>query len=169
MFPIYKDSYERLGKVPDAGTIAYREETIQQAKDLRRAVDYLETRTDIDHNRLAYYAVSWGAELGSIMLAVENRITVAVLVAGACDTQKELPEADPLNFAPHVIIPTLMMSGRYDFMDPLDTCQEPLFRLLGTPQQDKRHIVFDSGHAVPDVPKMKESLDWLDRYLGPVK
>ena len=169
MFPIYKDSYERLGKVPDAGTIAYREETIQQAKDLRRAVDYLETRTDIDHNRLAYYAVSWGAELGSIMLAVENRITAAVLVAGACDTQKELPEADPLNFAPHVRIPTLMMSGRYDFMDPLDTCQEPLFRLLGTPPQDKRHIVVDSGHAVPDVPKMKESLDWLDRYLGPVK
>jgi hypothetical protein len=61
------------------------------------------------------------------------------------------------------------MSGRYDFMDPLDTCQEPLFRSLGTSPQDKRHIVFDSGHAVPDVPKMKESLDWLDRYLGPVK
>jgi len=75
-----KHDYERLGKVPDAGTIAYREETIQQAKDLRRAVDYLETRTDIDHNRLAYYAVSWGAALGSIMLAVENRITVAMLV-----------------------------------------------------------------------------------------
>jgi hypothetical protein len=36
-------------------------------------------------------------------------------------------------------------------------------------QQDKRRVVFDSGHAVPDVPKMKESLDWLDRYLGPVK
>lgn len=169
MFPIYKDSYERLGKVPGPGTIAYREETIQQAKDLRRTIDYLETRTDIDHSRLAYYAVSWGAELGSIMLAVENRITVAVLVAGACDPEKQLPEADPMNFAPHVTIPTLMMSGRYDFMDPLDTCQEPLFRSLGTPPQNKRHIVFDSGHAVPDVPKMKEALDWLDRYLGPIK
>jgi formylglycine-generating enzyme required for sulfatase activity/DNA-binding winged helix-turn-helix (wHTH) protein/dienelactone hydrolase len=169
MFPIYKGSYERQGKIPDAGTIAYREATIEQAKDLRRAVDYLETRQDIDRSRIAYYAVSWGADLGSIMLAVENRIRVAVLVAGACDTEKELPEVDPMNFAPHVTIPTLMMNGKYDFMDPLDTCQEPLFRVLGAPPRDKRHIVFDSGHAVPDVAKMKEALDWLDRYLGPVK
>ena len=169
MFPIYQGSYERQGKVPDAGTIASREATIEQAKDLRRAVDYLETRQDIDRRRIAYYAVSWGADLGSIMLAVENRIKVAVLVAGGCDPEKELPEADPMNFAPHVTIPTLMMNGKYDFMDPLDTCQEPLFRVLGTPPHDKRHIVFDSGHAVPDVAKMKETLDWLDRYLGPVK
>ena len=169
MFPIYKGTYERQAKVPDAGTIAYREVTIQQAKDLRRAVDYLETRQDIDHNRIAYYAVSWGADLGSIMLAVENRLKAAVLVSGGCDTEKELPEADPMNFAPHVTIPTLMMNGKYDFTDPLDTCQEPIFRALGTSPHDKHHIIFDSGHAVPDVAKMKETLDWLDRYLGPVK
>jgi eukaryotic-like serine/threonine-protein kinase len=74
-----------------------------------------------------------------------------------------------MNFAPHVTNPTLMMNGKYDFMDPLDTCQEPMFRVLGTPPHDKRHIIFDTGHAVPDVTKMKEALDWLDRYLGPVK
>lgn len=169
MFPIYKNSYERLGDVPNSGTIAYRDETIQQAKDLRRAVDYLETRTDIDHNRIAYYAVSWGATLGPIMLASEQRIKAAVLVAGGCDTDRELPEVDPMNFAPRARVPTLMINGRYDFAVPLETCQEPLFRALGTPPQDKRHILFDSGHAVPDVSKMKESLDWLDRYLGPVK
>ena len=169
MFPIYKDSYERLGVVPDPGTIAYRDETIQQSKDLRRAVEYLETRTDIDHNRLAYYAVSWGADLGSIMVAIENRIKVAVLVAGACDPYKELPEADPMNFAPHVRVPTILLNGRYDFMFPLDTCQEPLFHALGTPPQNKRLVLFDSGHSPPETPKMKETLDWLDKYLGPVK
>jgi|HubBroStandDraft_3_1064219.scaffolds.fasta_scaffold04231_2 formylglycine-generating enzyme required for sulfatase activity/DNA-binding winged helix-turn-helix (wHTH) protein/dienelactone hydrolase len=169
MFPIYKDSYERLGVVPDPGTIAYRDETIQQSKDLRRAVDYLDTRTDIDHNRLAYYAVSWGADLGSIMVAIENRIKVAVLVAGGCDPDKELPEADPMNFAPHVRVPTILLNGRYDFMFPLDTCQEPLFHALGTPPQNKRLVLFDSGHSPPETPKMKETLDWLDKYLGPVK
>ena len=137
--------------------------------DLRRSIDYLETRTDVDHNRLSYYAVSSGAVLGPILLAVEPRLKVAVVVAGGCDSEKELPEADPLNFAPHVKVPTLMMNGRYDFMAPLDTCQEPLFRALGTPSQDKRHVLFDTGHSPPQTPRMKEALNWLDKYLGPVK
>ena len=38
MFPIYKDTFERLGTVPDAGTNAEREETIQQTNDLRRSI-----------------------------------------------------------------------------------------------------------------------------------
>jgi len=63
----------------------------------------------------------------------------------------------------------LMINGRYDFEIPLDTCQEPMFRLLGTPAQDKRHVLFDSGHAPPWTPAFKETLDWLDHYLGPVK
>src|SRR6266436_2368865 len=169
MFPIYKDTYERLGTPPDSGTNAERDETIQQAKDLRRSVDYLETRPDIDRGRFAYYGISWGAVDGPIMLAVENRFKAAVLAAGGCNNQKVLPEVDPMNFATHVRIPVLMVNGRYDFVLPLETCQEPLFRLLGVPPQDKRHVLFDTGHAPPQLPVMKEALNWLDRYLGPVK
>jgi dienelactone hydrolase len=169
MFPIYKNTYERLGTPPDPGTNAERDETIQQAKDLRRSVDYLETRPDIDKGRLAYYGISWGAIEGPIMLAVENRFKAAVFAAGGCDEEKVLPEADPMNFAPRVKVPVLMINGRYDFELPLETCQEPLFRLLGVPPQDKRHVLFDTGHAPPQLPVMKETLNWLDRYLGPVK
>jgi formylglycine-generating enzyme required for sulfatase activity/pimeloyl-ACP methyl ester carboxylesterase len=169
MFPMYKNTYERLVSVPDSGTSAQRDDTIAQAKDLRRSVDYLETRSDIDHNRLAYYGISFGAVLGPINLAVENRFKVAVFAAGGCDYGKELPESDPFNYAPHVTIPVLMINGRYDLMIPLDTCQEPLFRALGTPAQDKQHVLFDSGHIPPLIPWMKETLDWLDHYLGPVK
>ena len=39
----------------------------------------------------------------------------------------------------------------------------------GTSRQDKRLVLFDSGHAVPLTPAYKETLDWLDHYLGPVK
>lgn len=45
----------------------------------------------------------------------------------------------------------------------------PLFRLLGAKAQDKRHVLFDSGHAPPRIPVIREILDWLDRYLGPVR
>jgi eukaryotic-like serine/threonine-protein kinase len=169
MFPIYKDTYERLGKPPDPGTNAYRDETIQQAKDLRRSIDYLETRPDIDSKKLAFYGVSWGAILGPIMTAVENRFKTGIFISGGCDNDKELPEADSVNFAPHVKIPVLMADGRYDFRLPVDTCQDPMFRLLGAAPQDKRHVLFDAGHSPPILPTTKETLNWLDHYLGPVK
>jgi dienelactone hydrolase len=169
MFPIYKDTYERLDTPPHPGTNAERDETIQQAKDLRRSVDYLETRPDIDAGRLAYYGISWGAVQGPIMITVENRFKAAVFAAGGCNNEEVLPEGDPMNFASRVKIPVLMINGRYDFEIPLETCQEPLFRLLGVSPQDKRHVLFDTGHSPPQLPVMKEALNWLDHYLGPVK
>jgi eukaryotic-like serine/threonine-protein kinase len=169
LLPIYKDSYERLGTPPEAGTNAERQETIQQADDLQRSVDYLETRKEIDTERLAYFGISWGGELGAIMVAVEKRFKVAVFDAGGCNSDSVLPEADPMNFAPRVKIPVLMINGRYDFRVPLETCQEPLFRALGTPAQDKKHVLYDTGHVPPLLPLMKDTLDWLDHYLGPVK
>ena len=169
MFPIYKDTYDRLGNPPGSGTVAERDETIEQADDLRRSVDYLETRNDIDRERLAYFSISWGSMMGPIMTSLEKRFKVAVFAAGGCNPDAVLPEADPMNFAPHVKIPVLLINGRYDFVFPLDTCQEPLFRSLGSPAQDKSHVLYDTGHAPPLLPMMKDTLNWLDHYLGPVR
>jgi eukaryotic-like serine/threonine-protein kinase len=44
-----------------------------------------------------------------------------------------------------------------------------MFRLLGTPKENKRHVIYESGHAVPRTEVIKETLAWLDRYLGPVQ
>ncbi|MGC2765996.1 MAG: hypothetical protein WB607_10880 [Candidatus Acidiferrum sp.] len=66
-------------------------------------------------------------------------------------------------------IPVLMTNGRYDFEIPLETCQEPLFQALGTPPQDKKHVLYDSGHVLSKLPLMNDTLDWLDHYIGPVK
>ncbi len=43
-----------------------------------------------------------------------------------------------------------------------------MFRALGTSIGDKRHVLLDSGHTPPNDLLIKETLDWLDRYLGPV-
>jgi hypothetical protein len=40
--------------------------------------------------------------------------------------------------------------------------------LLGTPPEHKRRVVYDTGHDIPRVEVIKETLNWLDRYLGPV-
>ena len=44
-----------------------------------------------------------------------------------------------------------------------------MYRLLGTPEDDKRHLVFESGHSVPREELEKESVSWLDKYLGPIE
>jgi eukaryotic-like serine/threonine-protein kinase len=47
--------------------------------------------------------------------------------------------------------------------------RQPMFRLLGTPKENKRRVIYDTGHDIPRNELIKKTLDWLDRYLGPVK
>ena len=110
-----------------------------------------------------------GAVWGPVLTAVEPRFKASVLVAGGLPFEKLPSEIEPLNFAPRVKVPTLMLNGRDDFVFPVDSSQVPLFQLLGVPGSKKRHVVFESGHLPPFQPTVKESLDWLDRYLGPVQ
>ena len=144
MFPVYKGTYERMTHPTKSGSNEERDETIQGSKDLRRSLDYLETRTDIDHDRPAFYGFSWGGIEGPVSLALESRFKTAVLADGGCEVWKTLPEEEPLNF---VKIPVLMINGRYDFGIPLETCQQPFYRLLGTPAADKRQVLFESEQA----------------------
>jgi dienelactone hydrolase len=168
MFPLYKGTYERNTHPNGQGANEFRDEAIQRSKDLRRSLDYLETRPDIDRNRLAFYGFSWGASEGPISLALESRFKTAVLADGGCYPGSS-PEVNPINFAPHIKIPVLMINGRYDPMRPIEGCQLPFFRLLGTPFSDKRHVLLESGHGLPFTPWFRETLNWLDHYLGRVK
>ena len=105
------------------------------------------------------------------LIAVEPRIKVALLLLGG-SFEKVPPEVDSWNFAPRVKIPVLMLNGKDDFLFPLETSQIPLFNALGTPAKDKRHVLYEGGHGWDTGTRLlviKDALDWLDRYLGPVK
>ena len=65
-------------------------------------------------------------------------------------------------------LPVLLIGTRNDFIFPLETSQKPFFRMLGTPEAHKRHALFEGGHIGPIKDAIREILDWLDRYLGPV-
>ena len=172
IFPVYKGTYERrdgLRTVCPEPTNFYRDHVVQWSKDLGRTLDYLETRPDIQTNKVAYYGWSWGASLGAILPALEPRLRASILTCGGFYLQQAHPEVDQINFLPRITLPTLMVNGRYDFFYPIESCQDPMFRLLGTQPQDKRHVILDSGHGLPRGPLVREALAWLDRYLGPVK
>jgi formylglycine-generating enzyme required for sulfatase activity/dienelactone hydrolase len=171
IYPIYKGTFERQADIKsDAanGSVAYRDAVVQWAQDLSRSIDYLDTRADIDQKRLGYFGVSWGAGMGGLMPAVEPRIRAAVLDVAGLDFGRPLPEADVFNFLPRVKIPVLMLNGRYDEYFPVETSQNPMFQTLGTPPGQKRHVIYEAGHFVPRVQLIQETIDWYDRYLGPV-
>lgn len=44
-----------------------------------------------------------------------------------------------------------------------------MFDLLGTPPENKRLRLYETDHFVPQNEYVRETLAWLDRYLGPVK
>ena len=147
----------------------YREMALQWSKDLGRTIDYLETRDDIDTEKISYIGVSWGAYVGPRLVAVEPRIKAAVFAAGG-----DIPipgvreEVDAWNFAPRVKVPVLMLNGKSDFTFPLETSQLPLLNLLGTPEKDKKHLLYKGAHEIFDQIKVfRDMLDWLDGYIGP--
>ena len=170
VYPVYKGTFERGGGTQDLEMTAdqLREWRIQIVKDVSRTLDYLESRSDINKNKLAFYGTSWGGRVGSFVGAVEDRFKTLILLHSGFPKEKRPPENDEINFAPHVHIPVLMINGKYDHVFPVETSQNPMFQLLGTPAKDKAHLIFEGGHSAPRKDVVKAVLDWLDRYLGPI-
>jgi cephalosporin-C deacetylase-like acetyl esterase len=178
LFPVYKGTYERgFAEVPSLRAVprTYRDWIIKDCKDLHRSIDYLETRDDIDPDRLAYCGMSAGATLGPFVLAVEDRFKAAVLISGGFlpwDLVAQIPTLDPVNYAPRVTTPVLMINGEIDFVFPLETSQRPMYEFLGTPEAHKKHQVYPGGHGLLGLFRKQirdEVVEWLDRYLGPVE
>ena len=175
VYPIYKGTYERrtnrTSDVPD-DTVLYRDWVIQLTKDLRRTIDYLETRNDVHIDKLAYMGLSWGGTMGPVMLALEERFKLGIIYLGGTHGSRTLPEVNEFNFTPRVKVPILMVNGKLDAIFPVELSQKPFFNSLGTPPAHKKHVLYPGGHgiistATPQV--QADILNWLDRYLGVVE
>jgi len=173
--PVYKSTYERKDgyRIYDEETTSsdHRAHMLMWWKDLSRSIDYLETRNDIDHEKIAYLGSSWGGWMAPLFLAQDGRYRTAVIRLAGFPTWRMNPAFDLVNFAPRVTIPVLMLNGKYDHIFPYETSQLPMFENLGTSPEHKRLVLFETGHSVYGVRNqmIRESLDWLDRYLGPVE
>jgi dienelactone hydrolase len=167
LYVIYKGTYDRHAAVPAVDSLAGRETLIQDSKDLGRSIDYLETRTDIDRNRIGYLGVSMTAGLGVDWAALEDRLKVAIFLDGGFYNEKALPGTDQADFAPRLKAPSLLISGRFDW---IFLGKDALMRMLGAPAADKRAVLFDTAHDVGEqrADLVREVLAWLDKYLGKV-
>ena len=169
---VLKGYIERLRPVgfvePDRTTAEHRDKMVNWITDLRRGLDYLETRNDIDSKKIAFCGPSSGASVGLILAAVDRRYASVFFAATGIRKSftQWIAEANIVNFAPHIRGPILILQGRYDENLAWKAEAEPLYKLLREP---KRLILFDGGHA-PPLELFATTIDrWLDETLGPVK
>jgi dienelactone hydrolase len=163
----------------------------QTVADLRRGVDFLTTRPEIDTTRLGYLGASLGGIIGGVFVADESRIKGAVLWAAGGNWEKMIahsqhkfaeryrtgPDAvppaqvgvvmadvDPVKTVGSIAPrPLLLINGDKDTIVPT-MCTDDLFAAAGDP---KKRIVLSGGH-VPDLSILvTESLSWLDAHIKP--
>jgi dienelactone hydrolase len=171
MYPVYKGVTVRNDGLTGAMSNVNRshqftEWLIAWVKDFSRSIDYLETRSDIDTSKIGFIGWSWGGEIGAVIPAVEERVKVNVLNLGGF-AGTAYPEADPINYVSRIKIPVLMLNARYDTFRPIDTNIMPFYNLLGTPEEHKHLLIYDTYHYIPKSDLVKAVLDFLDKYFGP--
>ena len=134
VFPVLQGTFERITPPELQGRTTEVEDSIMRVKDFRRTLDYLETRPEeFDMNKLAYEGLSWGGAWGGIVPAIENRIKVAVIIAGGV-YPNYAPEYSQFNFTPRIKIPILMQGGKYDSRFPVERESETVFETLWHPR-----------------------------------
>jgi dienelactone hydrolase len=178
--------WARRGELPDF-TERDRADQIQLMVDLRRAVDLLQSRDDVDDNRIAYVGVSYGAAMGGLLAGIEHRIAAFVLASGdgglvshftgtgayAHGPLSQLPPArrkrwldamrpiEPIKWIGRAHAPILFLSGRNDELAPPADARK--YQQAAHEPKDVRW--YDSGHVLPSK-ALCDTARWLEERIG---
>lgn len=148
----------------------------QTVFDLRRAVDFIGTREELDAKKIGYFGISLGGITGTVFCGVEQRIKVPVIVlaGGQLDLlYKEkipAPEAtdfvsfiDPMNFVEQISPrPLLMINAKNDEVVP----PEMSHLLFEKAKEPKEIIWYDAKHRDAPLDKVYgDGLQWFNTYL----
>ena len=148
------------------GPYYYRDWMCQSVVDLRRGIDYLESREDIDTERIAIFGGSLGGWIGSIFAAVEPRIKATVLSVPAMEGVTEQTPAGRVinssNFFPYYRdLSLLMVIAKKDSPDR-NARAKALFDLAPV---SKKMIEYDESHFLDPQKYHTEILEWLNKNL----
>jgi len=157
---------------------------IQAVIDIRRGIDMLAQRSDVDAGRIAYVGHGYGANWGALLSTVETRLRAYVLIAGfpsLADLMESddsdmanlrfslgparfaryrasISAVDPIRFTPFWKgAPILFQFGRFDQFVPRAEA-ERLVRSIPRPQKS---IFYDAGHSVNDPRAIVDRSEFL--------
>lgn len=135
--------------------------TVQSVIEYRRAIDYLETRDEIDTNKIGMIGYSMGGFMTFSLTAVESRVKVSVACVTPNIKETYSPKA-AYHFAPYITNrPFLMLMGKNDQFYTVDEAQQ----LHDFIVSDVKEITFyDSGHRLP-AEWNEKAVAWIEKYL----
>jgi len=154
--------------------------------DNNRAIDYIETRREIDKSRIGVYGSSGGGTQTAYMVGLDDRIMVASVcsyftqrervleVYGASDGCQHIPYEgrEHLEIADFVLMmapkPVLIMSGLYDFVDYWGATQafeelSKVYSVLGSPEKVSMFTI-EGGHGMPKA-KREALVTWFRKWM----
>lgn len=113
--------FVREGLNFDAPEVDY-ESFVGAVVNLRRGVDLLTARGDVDARRLGYVGLSFGGQVGSILASVERRVTAYVLL-GLAPSMSEIWRTSELPFAVEMrsTVPEEQAHRYVETLAPLDS------------------------------------------------
>lgn len=133
----------------------------QTVKDYRLALDYLETRKEIDSSRIGAVGYSMGGMMVFNLSAIDARVKVSV-AAVAPVIKKQHSVMGTINFAPYITKqPFLMLMGTTDQNYSMEEAQT-IYKNIGS--KTKNIHFYEGGHRLPKD-WVKTSVDWLETYL----
>lgn len=189
---LYDGPIARPGHVVDTAALSERQvgDRIQTILDVRRGVDLLLARADVDPTRLAFVGHSYNATTGGYLSGIDKRFKAFVLMAGTLSDKVDLeskeyhgwrlkigPEKwdafvakwqwlDPGLYTPHAAPATVFMqyATQEDFLTV-----ERAGRYAALVSQPKQFKVYETNHAL-NAEARRDRIEFLQQQLrlGPV-
>lgn len=161
-----RDSDERLSP------LEYLNLARETVVEYRQALAYLESREDVDAERIGLLGYSLGAMMGCILAGVDERVRACCLMVGGdlvrgymervpAVLRRTLESVSPANFVGRIAPrPVYFLNGRWDSTVPAEAA-----RLLHEAAGEPKEIVWaDAGHLLPpDVARL--GVEWLTERL----
>lgn len=153
-----------------------RDIVIQTVFDLRRAVDFIQTRKELDADRIGYFGISLGGIIGTIFCGVEPRVKVPVIALGgggmhlmfgmdalSDDTKDYLSIMEPNNFVEIIAPrPLLMINAEND-----DIVPPMMSKLMFSVANEPKEIIWYPArhHDIPIDKVYPDGIRWFQKYL----
>ena len=153
-----------------------RDVLIQTVFDLRRAVDFIETRKELDAGKIGYFGISLGGIIGTVFCGVDQRVKVPVIaLAGggmhlmfgtealSDETKEYLSMIEPLNFVEHIAPrPLLMINAEDD-----DVIPPMMSKLMYKKAKEPKKIIWLPGkhHDLPVQKAYDAGVIWISEHL----
>jgi dienelactone hydrolase len=154
---------------------------VQEVTEMRRGIDLLVSRDDVDPSRLGYVGFSWGASLGAIFAAVERRVSSFVLASAVPHLSTDMAELgkergadvpagyeeamqpiDAVNYLPHVAPNAVFLQfGKEDTRPSPGDGREA----IGVTSSPKQVRWYEGGHEL-SIQALPDRQNWLAQRLG---